>query len=496
MKESIHIKLFLTVSLLLIFVILTVLLLNTTILEYYYRNRKEMVLIDTFDSARDYYATHQIDTTSDFIAELQKIDSTRNIEIVVCDLDNNVLFYSSSNFLKNGFFMRNPFSANPIESTLDTLAKSLTEETPYVIQNFSDNKLNSDFMMLYGRLNPNSLIFIRTPIEAIRESVDISNSFLIFVGSLCVLISSIVTFLLSRAFTKPIKELNDIALSMANLDFSKKYDVVTNDEIGMLGNSINTLSSNLEKTIQDLKAANIDLEKDVEEKSKLTEMRSQFISDVSHELKTPIALIQGYAEGLVDGILTDEESKKYYCEVILDEANKMSNLTKDLLDLSRLEYGENELRIDRFNITDLIATTIKKNELLFHDKHVTCEFQQTEPIWVMADSNRIEQVITNYLSNALKHVCHENIIRCSIQQQETTVKVCVFNSGNPIDPEDLPRLWTRFYKVDSSRNRMAGGTGLGLSLVKAIMLQHKNNFGVDNVEGGVEFWFELNKAND
>ena len=493
MKESLNIKLFLTVSLLLILVILTVLLLNTTVLEYYYRSQKEVLLIETYLSARDYYSTHKIDTTSDFISELQKIDSTRNIEIVVCDLDNNVLFSSSSNFLKNGFFIPKPFSHDNREFSFDYLAESLTDTTPYLIKTFSDNKLNTDFMMLYGRLTPSYLIFIRTPLEAIRESVSISNSFLIFVGSICVLISSIVTYIISKAFTKPIKELNEIALSMVNLDFSKKYEVVTNDEIGTLGTSINKLSDKLEKTIQHLKEANIDLEKDVEEKSKLNEMRSQFISDVSHELKTPIALIQGYAEGLVDGVVTDEESRKYYCEVILDEVNKMSNLTKDLLDLSRLEYGNNELKRENFNITELVASTLKKNELLFKEKNINFEFKYDKTIIVNADINRIEQVLTNYISNALKHVNNEKIIRCCINETESKVRVSVFNSGKSIDDEDIPRLWTRFYKADSSRNRSIGGTGLGLSLVKAIMHQHKNNFGVNNIENGVEFWFEVDK---
>lgn len=496
MKESINIKLFLTVNLLLILVILTVLLLNTTVLEHYYRNRKELLLIDTFSSARNYYSTHLIEATSDFVAELQKIDSTRNIEIVVCDLDNNVLFSSSSNFLKNGFLIPHSFNNTNSVFSINSLAKSLTEDTPYFIKTFSDNKLNTDFMMLCGRLNSSYLIFIRTPIEAIKESVSISNSFLIVVGSICVIISSFITFIVSKAFTKPIKELNEIALSMSNLDFSKKYNVVTNDEIGTLGNSINKLSENLEKTIQNLKEANIDLEKDVEEKSKLNEMRSQFISDVSHELKTPIALIQGYAEGLVDGVITDEESKKYYCEVILDEANKMSNLTKDLLDLSRLEYGNNELKIENFNITELVSSTLKKNELLFKEKNINCEFSYSKEVLVKADINRIEQVLTNYITNALKHVNNEKIINCTINELENNnkVRISIYNTGKHINEEDIPRLWTRFYKVDTSRNRSVGGTGLGLSLVKAIMIQHKNNFGVNNIDGGVEFWFELDKV--
>jgi signal transduction histidine kinase len=290
-------------------------------------------------------------------------------------------------------------------------------------------------------------------------------------------------------------ELNDIAEKMSNLDFSKKYVVETDDEIGTLGNSINKLSTNLEKTIADLKAANMELEKDVEETSKISEMRERFISDVSHELKTPIALIQGYAEGLKDGIVEDEESKKYYIEVILDEANKMSNLTKDLLDLSRLEYGKEELNIQDFSITDLAKETLKKNELLFNEKGIKYIIDAQNDYLVNADSSRIEQVLTNYLSNAIKHVSGENLIKCTIlETPESKIKVTIYNSGEHIAEEDLPRLWTRFYKVDSSRNREVGGTGIGLSLVKAIMNKHKENFGAQNVDGGVEFWFELKKA--
>lgn len=494
MKLSLNVKLFLSVSLLLVFIILAVILLNTTVLELYYKNQKEQTLVDIYNQAVAYYEENPIDTTSDFLFELQKLDSTRNIEVVVCDLENNVFFSSSNNFLKNGFFLPIGFENGGSEFSLSKINESLNEENPYFIRTFSDRKMNSDFATLYGKMTTGYLIFLRTPIESIKESVSISNTFLAMVGIFCVLISSIITYFLSKAFTKPIMELNDIAQDMANLDFSKKYDVETDDEIGTLGTSINKLSESLEKTIGDLKKANIELEKDVEETSKISEMRNQFISDVSHELKTPIALIQGYAEGLNDGIVQDEESKKYYIEVILDEANKMSNLTKDLLDLSRLEYGKEELIFEEFSITDLAKETIKKNELLYKEKNITCELDAKDNYIVKADGDRIEQVLTNYISNAIKHVSNENVIKCTIKQIEDKIRVTVFNSGNNIDEEDIPRLWTRFYKVDSSRNREVGGTGIGLSLVKAIMTQHKNKFGANNVENGVEFWFELDKV--
>ena len=321
--------------------------------------------------------------------------------------------------------------------------------------------------------------------------------FLTIIGLVAIGISSVLAFWISKTFTKPIKELNTIAKNISELDFSKTYTIKTEDELGMLGKSINTLSKSLENKIQELNDINLELEKDVEEKSKLAEMRSQFVSDVSHELKTPIALIQGYAEGLVDGIAATEGDIKYYCEVILDEANKMSTLTRDLLDLSNLEYGKNNLNIEPFDIIDLINNILKKYEITFNEKSITPTFEFTEQsLYTLGDVFRIEQVITNYLNNALKKVDNKKEISIRIQKNDSLAKIFVYNSGKPISKEHLLKIWTKFYKADSSRNRDLSGSGIGLSLVQAILNQHHNKYGAENKENGVEFWFELNLAND
>ena len=206
-----------------------------------------------------------------------------------------------------------------------------------------------------------------------------------------------------------------------------------------------------------------------------------------------VALIQGYAEGLIDGIATTEEDKKYYLEVILDEANKMSSLTHDLLDLSNLEYGKNNLNIEKFNIIELVSGVIKKNEIIFNEKDIKCEFMHNEDeLYVEGDVFRIEQVLTNYINNAIKNIDDNKQLKITVEQNKNKAKIIVFNSGKHIEKENLSRIWTKFYKVDSSRTRDLSGSGIGLSLVKAIMDQHKNHYGVNNAENGVEFWFELN----
>ena len=237
-----------------------------------------------------------------------------------------------------------------------------------------------------------------------------------------------------------------------------------------------------------------ELEKDIEEKSKLDDMRKQFISDVSHELKTPISLIQGYAEGLIENVNTDEENRKFYSEVILDEANKMDKMVKELLELMKLEYGAKKLNNSFFNITELIDEEIRKYTVLLNDSNIEVKFNLKQPVYVFADNNLVQQILNNYISNAIKNIeeiKNEKYISISFKLLENKIRVSVFNTGKNITEENMQKIWNRFYKQDTSRNREMGGTGIGLSLVKAIMNNYNNKYGVINKETGVEFYFDL-----
>jgi signal transduction histidine kinase len=458
MKKSINYKLFCWFSLLIVLVIIFIWILNSLVLEKFYLYKKYKSLESIYSSVNKIYnSLNNSDDKSLIDYEIEKIDSNMNIDIVIRN-DNNYTIYSSSRD-----FLRNKINLALIGGTREfnpTEVKNRLGSSSYLTDMSHDDRINADFVSLIGKLDNGNLIFIRTPVQSIRESVLISNTFLILVGIISIFLSSIAVLLISRSFTRPIKELNSIANEMSNLNFDKKYTVESDDEIGMLGKSINNLSEKLEKTIAELKETNIELEKDVEETSKVSEMRNQFLSDVSHELKTPIALIQGYAEGLIENVAQDEDSKKYYCNVILDEANRMSTLTKDLLDLSNLEYGNEKLNIEPFNIVELISNVLKKNAVLLTDKNINVQFDNKDPITANGDIFRIEQVLNNYLNNAITHVDDNKTIQIKIENIENKVRVSVFNSGSNIDIEDIPRIWTRFYKVDSSRNREFGGSGL------------------------------------
>ena len=486
--SSVKVKLFLTLSTTVLVIILFLILVNNFALENFYLYKKQSTLKAVYESINDYYKTPGQD--NNIQTELEKLSIKNNFDILIKDNNGINLYTTNKNFST---------VIGSINDILDKIndGKEIEKNDNFTIKKQRDSKNGLSYMMLSGKLENGYFLYIRIPLNSIKDSVNISNNFLLMMAGFTILIASIMVTIVSRKFTEPILELNNIAKKMSNLDFSQKYKVTNaKDEINDLGRSINIMSNKLEKTIKQLRSSNIELERDIEEKSKIDEMRKTFISDVSHELKTPIALIQGYSEGLLENVNTDEESRKFYAEVILDETNKMDKLVKQLLELMKLEYGKREFNNKEFNIVELEKEVIRKTNVMIEEKQVQIKFDDSESIQVFADDFYIEQVLTNYLTNALKNVKEiygEKYIKISNEIKKDENKVCikVFNTGEKISEENLNRIWNRFYKADESRNREDGGTGIGLAFVKAIMGNYDNKYGVKNLENGVEFYFEL-----
>ncbi len=371
-------------------------------------------------------------------------------------------------------------------------ASILKKYDNYIIQKTYDNRSDSYYLESWGYFSDNKTIFlISIPLASIRESVDLSNRFLSYVGAAALIVGSLFIYLTTKRITSPILQLANLSEKMSDLDFDAKYTGRAADEIGVLGNSMNKLSDTLKDTIGQLKTANMELQKDIEEKVKIDEMRKDFIANVSHELKTPIALIQGYAEGLTEGMAEEPESRDYYCEVIMDEAGKMNKMVRQLLALTALEFGNDAPQMERFDITELIRGVINSAGILIQQKDAEVKLTDCGPVYVLADEFKIEEVITNYLNNALNHLNGERKIVITAEENGEEALVTVFNTGHNIPEEDLPKLWTKFFKVDKAHTREYGGSGIGLSIVKAVMDSHHKECGVRNVKGGVEFWFTL-----
>ena len=487
--KSVRVRLFMTLSLVILLIIIFLILVNNFVLGRFYLYSKRQTLKSVYRTVNDYYNN---DKSENFEEKLEQIAIQNNFDILIRNNENVNIYTSNKDFYSTFGQM------NEMTSRFNIGVGELIEQSDnFVIKKIKDSKNGITYILLSSTLDNGYLLYIRIPISSIQESVKISNNFLYLMAGFAILIAAVIVSYVSRKFTDPILELNDIAKKMSNLDFSHKYRIKdVDDEINNLGRSINVMSDKLERTINQLRNSNIELEKDIEEKSKIDEMRKSFISDVSHELKTPIALIQGYSEGLLENVNTDEESRKFYAEVILDETNKMDKLVKQLLELMKLEYGKRQFNDKKFNIVEVEKEVVRKSKVMLEEKKVKIEFNLSEEINVFADDFYIEQVISNYITNAIKHVKEidgKKVISIvnEVNIEKNKVRVKIFNTGENIAEEHINRIWNRFYKVDESRNRTDGGTGIGLSFVKAIMNNYGNRYGVTNKDDGVEFYFDL-----
>ena len=473
------------VSILVAGAILLCWVLNTTLLPRYYMHNKKHVLMENYETISN--ASEQDKLESDeFTVTFDNLCSNGNIMTLILQPDGKVLRSSVNDLdaLRGELW-------NVLLHTDDM--EVLYSNDQYQLLRKNDTRLDSEYLVLVGVLENGDMILMRTAVESIRESAAISNRFLLFVGAAAIVSSLLVAFFTTRHITKPLQQLTDISKRMVDLDFNAKYESNRSNsyEVEELGNHINRLSENLERTISELKTANVELQDDIEKKIQIDEMRKEFLSNVSHELKTPLALIQGYAEGLQECINDDAESREFYCDVIIDEADKMKRMVKKLLTLNQLEFGNDQVVMERFDMTELVRGVANSTKILMEQKGIRLELDNPEEAWVWGDEFKVEEVITNYMSNAINHADGEKVIRVFYTRFEDKLRVSVFNTGQPIPEDDIDKIWVKFYKVDKARTREYGGSGIGLSIVKAIMDSFHQQCGVINHEDGVEFWMEL-----
>lgn len=466
---------------------------NSIFLDDYYMNEKQKNLIQVYETLNGAAQTNRMKSEDFYNITLSNLCSRYNITGLVVDMDTQKMIAfgadeeQSRRQLWDNLFFLDRHSQNFLQETMN-----------YRMMVVTDKISKTDFVNLWGNLDNGDVFLLRTPLESIRDSVGISNRFLAYVGIVSAIVSGIVIWFLTKKYTHPILELAWISERVAKLDFETKYHGEKDNEIGVLGENINFMSRELEKTISELKTANIELTKDIERKEKNEEMRSEFLANISHELKTPIALIQGYAEGLKDDISESPEEREFYCDVIIDEARKMNDMVKKLLTLNQLEFGNDTITMERFDICTLISNYLQSADILFLQNEVNLIFASEKPIFVWADEFKIEEVFMNYISNALNHVKPnaegKKEISVRVEMEEKSVKVYVHNTGDIIPEESISKLWDKFYKVDKARTREYGGSGVGLSIVKAIMESMNQEYGVENTEDGVTFWFELERG--
>jgi signal transduction histidine kinase len=517
MKSTIRSKLFLLTYGIILSFIVVLIVLNNTFLRGYYINNRQNALVDAFEEVADLNLEHP-----DLPVTILQIESEYNLGVQILKQDKPLPEDLPSDDFAPDIDIFNRIYGNEFTIPKEVLTKIIIDYNLGVI---SDEELNygskirisseydAYFMDMNSQMDNNQRYYqmlglvvaddigngeyvfyvLTITFSSITESIRIFNSFTILIGFVFMIVSGAVMYFLSYRFTNPILEINRIADEISKLDFSRKVEVTTDDELGDLGYSINRMSSQLEESIKELQLSNDKLKDEILYKNKLENMRKEFIANASHELKTPLSLIMGYAEALKLSDI-DENSKKEYIDIILDESEKMNKLVKKLLKLSQLESGKKEIKFSEFSIKQLVLDTIKLFDLKLKEKNINVELDLEEQI-VTTDLEEIQSVLTNFISNAINHVDDNRIIKVSVKTvSEKQIKVAVMNSGNHIPKVDIENIWESFYKVDKARNRDYGGQGLGLAICKTILELLGYDYGVKNVEQGVEFYFIIHEG--
>lgn len=486
-KGSITKKLFfVTMVIFISFLTFTLLCQRILFEKIYYSKKKADVetnvkkFYDTLSNAKDHL---------EVVEAMKQYEDNYNTFMAIVDLDSNITIT-----FKTGF--------ERLDAQKNTMIKDLVNEIRY--NDSLKEELNERGKVTFGATQPGattkSLVSIRmdkskiiigvTSLQYISEAVDVIEIFYeyFYIGAIIIIV--FLSLIYSKMITGPLRRINKIAIKMSYLDFSEGCEVESKDEIGNLAITLNFLSSKLREALSSLQNANKKLQQDIDKERKLENMRKEFIADVSHELKTPITLIKGYAEGIKDEVFSENE-KEYSLDVIISEADKMGNLVKDMLHLSSLESGTIVLEESICDISEIITGIVKKLRPSIEDKNINLSITLMENLKVKGDSFKLEQVVTNFLTNAIRHTPDEGQIWIEGKKEENNVFVSFENSGSAIEEEQLSKIWDKFYKIDKSRSRNLGGTGLGLSIVKKILELHRGSYGALNTDKGVKFYFKI-----
>ena len=326
-------------------------------------------------------------------------------------------------------------------------------------------------------------IFAMTSLQPVDEAVQMLGDYYIYLIVFVLLLVVLASFYYSKKIAKPLLQINDSTNKIANLDFSETIPITSKDEIGTLSHNINTLSKTLHSYINQL-------QQDIEKEKQLENTRKEFISGVSHELKTPLSIMKSCISILEDGVASNK--KDYYFKAMTKEVDKMDMLIVDMLELAKFESGTYKMKMEVFYIDQVIEYICEQLAIDITNKNIHVHKQLSNSM-VVANQHRIEQVLTNFITNAIRYTPeHKSILISAIEENER-VKVCVENEGTHISEEHLEKIWDRFYRGDTSRQRSKGGTGLGLAISKNILELHDAEYGVLNTEDGVLFFFYLNK---
>lgn len=498
MKNSLAKRLFIITLALFIILMSVIYFAQSVFFESFYAYKKTASLVSEVTKFNILYS-YNINSDSSLYQALQKFENDNNAKVLILSVKGDRLYFSDrTQTSKDNLDALTSFCAEILhdENLISNVVNS--SETHY--KNFYNK--SSDLQKIgviapFSLLNKNDCVIICvSSIQSIEEASQVINEFMVYLFIGFIFLAIILTLIYSNLISKPLLTINSVANKMSQMDFSVTCPIERDDEIGNLARTLNFLSYNLEMALMDLKSKNKKLEDDIEKERQLENMRKDFIANVSHELKTPIGIIEGYAEGLKDGIVSGDDSK-IYLETIIDESKKMGILVTNMLELSKLESGSIKPSPEHFNINRLINKILNKHKPEFEEHNLKINYNASTPYsYIYADPFQMEQVMTNLITNAIKYTPSGNDINVSINENNDKFKISVQNMGTSIPDDQINKLFDKFYRVDKSRERNKyNSTGIGLSIVKNILQLHNCEFNIQNINNGVEFYFIIDKVN-
>lgn len=484
MKKKIWIRLFIRITAIFAAFVLILTLANSTLLFNYFLMNEKKALVNTAKTIENLDFSDSDAVTS----LLTNSEDQINFVVEIFDDSGSTLYTTYNQQIWK-------IPDRPEMFRPDSKRKyRILESEPYkdgIISTVVDDGTNTEYLM-YSVTYPNgNTAEIRVGKQILENSADIASRFVLIIATICLAVSLVWVIFFAKSFSKPIAEMNATARDMADLNFERKLTPKSEDEIGQLAVSINELSEKLDATLGDLRKSNAQLRNEIELERQIDSMRKGFVANVSHELKTPISIIQGYAEGLKLGVSDDPGA---YCDVIIEESQRMNRLVLGLLELSRYESGQMVLEKETFDLVEICGSLCRKVERKAAENSVSISCDFPNSAMVSANADKVEQVLQNYIGNAISHVNKSGRITVKIRETENGFKTEVTNTGSHIPEDETEQIWQSFYRGDHSRKRDESRFGLGLSIVRSIMELHGKEYGVYNTENGVCFWFELDKA--
>ena len=476
--KSIRSKLFLQVGGLVLFLIILLLVANNFFLKIYFVNQQKDTVVEYYEIINDL-------ETADYLNERQlfgTLENEFNIDVVIYDATDTIVYQSRS--------YQTPPGVEPMIPELNVTDEEVVNDS-YSFIYATDRNIHNEILMLDGVMDNGNTIQLSIPINTIERNVIIVNQFLVYIGSITFVLSMLLAYLLSNYFTDPIRKINNIAKKMKNLEFNHAIDIKSKDELGELAVTINELSHELEQTINNLSDQNVVLEKEMNENIKLSKKRRELLNNVSHELKTPLSLMQGYAEGLKLNVTSSKEKSDFYCDVIIEETIKMNQLVEALLELDQSQFGDRPQTVTNTDLSYFVTKLVSKFEKPIEDRGISLTLDIPEHVKHTFNISANERVLTNFITNAINYCDDKLKMAVRLKKQDGTYFIEVFNTSPAFKEDEIEKLWDSFYKVDISRNRETGGHGLGLSIVKAIQEKQNKEYGVKNLEQGVVFYYEV-----